>query len=121
MQTRCCGCPVEDEALIQMLAAEYLERSGFTVHVAGSAAEAMNTLGILPGGVDAVVVDMGLPDRRGDALVREMRALDEPASLDETPSAREGLELVHAFARIKAAEDRQKVIELAKRLSTDAP
>jgi signal transduction histidine kinase len=66
---------VEDEALIQMLAAEYLEGSGFTVHVAGSASEAMNTLGIVPGGVDAVVVDMGLPDRRGDALIREMRAL----------------------------------------------
>jgi PAS domain S-box-containing protein len=66
---------VEDEALIQMLAVEYLESSGFTVHVAGSASEAMNTLGMVPGGVDAVVVDMGLPDRRGDALVREMRAL----------------------------------------------
>jgi DNA-binding response OmpR family regulator len=66
---------VEDETLIQMLAAEYLEGSGFTVHVAGSASEAMNTLGIVPGGVDAVVVDMGLPDRRGDALIREMRAL----------------------------------------------
>jgi CheY-like chemotaxis protein len=66
---------VEDEALIQMLAVEYLESSGFTVHVAGSAAEAMNTLGMVPGGVDAVVVDMGLPDRRGDALVREMRSL----------------------------------------------
>jgi PAS domain S-box-containing protein len=66
---------VEDETLIQMLAAEYLEGNGFTVHVAGSASEAMNTLGIVPGGVDAVVVDMGLPDRRGDALIREMRAL----------------------------------------------
>jgi PAS domain S-box-containing protein len=66
---------VEDEALIQMLAVEYLERSGFTVHMAGSAAEAMNTLGMVPGGVDAVVVDMGLPDRRGDVLVREMRTL----------------------------------------------
>jgi CheY-like chemotaxis protein len=66
---------VEDETLIQMLAAEYLEGSGFTVHVAGSASEAMNTLGIVPGGVDAGVVDVGLPDRRGDALIREMRAL----------------------------------------------
>ena len=66
---------VEDEPLIQMLAAEYLERRGFTVHVAGSAAEAMNTLGLVPGGVDAVLVDLGLPDRRGDELVREMRSL----------------------------------------------
>ena len=29
---------------------------------------------LIPGGVDAVVIDMGLPDRKGDALVREMRA-----------------------------------------------
>jgi PAS domain S-box-containing protein len=66
---------VEDETLIQILAVEYLEGSGFTVHVAGSAAEAMNTLGKVPGGVDAAVVDMGLPDQRGEELIREMRAL----------------------------------------------
>jgi CheY-like chemotaxis protein len=65
---------VEDEALIQILAADYLETNGFTVHVAGSATEAMNALGKIPGGIDAVVVDMGLPDRRGDVLIREMRA-----------------------------------------------
>jgi PAS domain S-box-containing protein len=45
---------VEDEALIQMLAAEYLQGSGFTVHPAGTASEAMNVLGKIPGGVDAV-------------------------------------------------------------------
>jgi CheY-like chemotaxis protein len=66
---------VEDEVLSQMLAIEYLEEAGFTVDVAGSATEAINKLGLMPGGVDAVVVDIGLPDRRGDALIREMRAL----------------------------------------------
>jgi PAS domain S-box-containing protein len=66
---------VEDEALVQMLAVEYLEDAGFTVDVAGSATEAINKLGLVPGGVDAVVVDIGLPDRRGDILIREMRAL----------------------------------------------
>jgi len=66
---------VEDEPLIQMLAAEYLESNGFKVHVAASATEAMNALGKIPGGVHAVVVDMGLPDRRGDALIKEIRAL----------------------------------------------
>ena len=35
----------------------------------------MNRLGSVPGGVDAVVVDIGLPDRRGDVLVREIRAV----------------------------------------------
>ena len=66
---------VEDEALIQMLATDYLEEAGFTVETAGSATEAMNKLALMPGGVDAVVLDIGLPDRRGEALFREIRAL----------------------------------------------
>jgi CheY-like chemotaxis protein len=65
---------VEDEPLIQMLAIDYLEAAGFTVHTAGSAAEAMSSMRLVPGGVDAVIVDMGLPDRNGDQLVREIRA-----------------------------------------------
>ena len=35
----------------------------------------MNKLRLLPGGVDAVILDIGLPDRGGDALVREIRAI----------------------------------------------
>jgi PAS domain S-box-containing protein len=66
---------VEDEVMIQLLATEYLEEGGFKVDVAGSATEAMNKLGLVPGGVDAVVIDMRLPDRRGDALVAEIRAI----------------------------------------------
>jgi PAS domain S-box-containing protein len=66
---------VEDEVMIQMLAAEYLEEAGLKVEVAGSATDAMNKLRLIPGGVDAVIVDVGLPDRRGDALVREIRTM----------------------------------------------
>ena len=66
---------VEDEALIQMLAIDYLEAAGFTVDAAGSASEAMNKLALVRGGVDAAVIDIGLPDRPGDALVREIRAI----------------------------------------------
>jgi PAS domain S-box-containing protein len=66
---------VEDEVMIQLLATEYLEEGGFKVDVAGSATEAMNKLRLVPGGVDAVVIDMRLPDRRGDALVAEIRAI----------------------------------------------
>jgi CheY-like chemotaxis protein len=66
---------VEDETLIQMLAIEYLQEAGFNVDSAGSAAEAMNKLALIPGGVDAAIVDMGLPDRAGDVLVGEMRAI----------------------------------------------
>ena len=66
---------VEDEVLIQMIATEFLEDAGFTVNAAGSATEAMNKLRLLAGGVDAVILDIGLPDGRGDALVREIRAV----------------------------------------------
>ena len=41
----------------------------------GSATEALNKLRLIPGGVDAVVIDLGLPDRRGDILLREVRGL----------------------------------------------
>jgi len=66
---------VEDEPLIQMLAVEYLEEAGFKVDTAGSAAEAMNKLALMPGGFDAVVLDVGLPDRSGDTLFHEIRAV----------------------------------------------
>ena len=66
---------VEDEALIQMLATDYLEGAGFTVDAAGSATEAMNKLALFSGGVDAAVIDVGLPDRGGNVLFREIRAV----------------------------------------------
>jgi CheY-like chemotaxis protein len=66
---------VEDETLIQLLATEYLEEAGLKVDIAVSAAEALNKLHLIPGGVDAVIVDMGLPDRKGEDLVREIRSI----------------------------------------------
>ena len=66
---------VEDEVMIQMLAVQYLEERGLKVDVAGSATDALNKLRLIPGGVDAVVIDLGLPDRPGDVLVREIRSL----------------------------------------------
>lgn len=65
---------VEDEVLIQMLAVEYLEEAGIKVDTASSATEALNKLRLIPGGVDAAIIDMGLPDRRGDTLVHEIRS-----------------------------------------------
>jgi PAS domain S-box-containing protein len=66
---------VEDEALIQMLAVDYLEEAGLKVDTASSGTDALNKLRLIPGGVDVVIIDMGLPDRRGDALVSEIRSL----------------------------------------------
>ncbi len=82
---------VEDEVLVQLLAVEYLESAGYHVDTAASATEAMNKLGLTPGGVDAVIIDIGLPDRTGDALLREVRALypSLPAVLATGQSATE--------------------------------
>jgi CheY-like chemotaxis protein len=66
---------VEDETLIAMLATEFLEEVGFKVDLAGTATEAMNRLRLTATGTEAVIVDIGLPDRKGDALVREIRAI----------------------------------------------
>jgi PAS domain S-box-containing protein len=66
---------VEDEALIQMLAVDYLQDAGCRVDTAATAAEALNKLRLIPGGVDAMIIDLGLPDRRGDDLIREIRLI----------------------------------------------
>jgi signal transduction histidine kinase/DNA-binding response OmpR family regulator len=66
---------VEDEILVQMLAVEFLEEAGFKVETAGSATEALNKLRLVTGGFSGAVVDMGLPDRRGEDLLRELRVL----------------------------------------------
>jgi PAS domain S-box-containing protein len=65
---------VEDEPLIQMLAVEFLEDAGLKVDTAGTAREALNKLALISGRFAAVVVDIGLPDRAGDDLIREIRS-----------------------------------------------
>jgi CheY-like chemotaxis protein len=65
---------VEDEMLIQMLAVDQLESLGFKVETAASAAEAIRKIK-LNGDLDAAIVDIGLPDRKGDVLIGEMRAI----------------------------------------------
>jgi len=66
---------VEDEVLIQMLAIESLEELGCKAEVAGSAAEAKSKLRLMAGEVDAAIIDVGLPDAKGDVLVRVLRAI----------------------------------------------
>ncbi len=64
---------VEDEMLVRMFAVDALEDVGFHVLQAGDAAEAIAALAV-GDPVQAVIVDMGLPDRTGDQLAAEMRA-----------------------------------------------
>ena len=69
------ACCWEDEILVQMVAAEQLRGFGYRVETAGSATEAMNKVKLLGGDVGLAIVDIGLPDRKGDMLVGELRAL----------------------------------------------
>jgi PAS domain S-box-containing protein len=66
---------VEDELLIQMLAIESLEELGFKVETAGTAADARSKLRLLNGEVAATILDIGLPDAKGDVLLSELRAV----------------------------------------------
>jgi PAS domain S-box-containing protein len=66
---------VEDELAIQMLVVDTFEEAGVEVEVSTTAAEALQKLRLLRGEIDAAVIDLGLPDRRGDILATEMRSL----------------------------------------------
>ncbi|HWV40272.1 response regulator [Pseudorhodoplanes sp.] len=64
---------VEDEVLIRMLAVDMLLDLGREADEAGTAAEALELLRSADEGYALVLLDLGLPDKRGDDLVREIR------------------------------------------------
>jgi len=65
---------VEDEVLVAMVASEHLQDLGYRVETAGSATEAMNKIKLMGDQLAAAIVDIGLPDIKGDVLVAELRA-----------------------------------------------
>jgi hypothetical protein len=73
------------------------------------------------GDTHVILVDSLVLRDATDRLLARRQTIAEPPHPDDTPLTVEELELMRAFRKIKAAEDRQYVIELAKRLSTDAP
>ncbi len=64
---------VEDEVLVRMVATDQLEDLGYRVDTAGSATEAMNKVKLMEGDIALAIVDIGLPDIKGDVLVGELR------------------------------------------------
>ncbi len=60
---------VDDEPKIRGVVRAYLERDGHRVEVAATAAAALE----LVGAVDLVILDLGLPDRSGEEVAREVR------------------------------------------------
>jgi CheY-like chemotaxis protein len=67
---------VEDEVLVRMGAVDCLESIGFHVEEAGSAAEALRKMKLVKSRIIAAIIDRGLPDRRGETLVGDFRAID---------------------------------------------
>lgn len=63
---------VEDEAPIRRLLRTTLEAEGYAVHEATTAREAQTLAGNRR--VDLYLIDLGLPDRDGCALIRDLRA-----------------------------------------------
>jgi DNA-binding response OmpR family regulator len=66
---------VEDEALIAAVAADILDELGYSVVEVGSAKAAMDFAQTRIDDVQVAIVDLGLPDRKGDELVSELRAM----------------------------------------------
>lgn len=70
---------IEDEPLVAMIAEEALIALGFEARATRSGAEALEAMGDF--GPTLAVVDVGLPDIRGDELSRRLRALDANLSI----------------------------------------
>jgi CheY-like chemotaxis protein len=65
---------VEDDALMRLMVANNLEAAGFIVEEAGSGAEARQLWHV--GRYAAAMIDIGLPDCRGDQVASEFRNAD---------------------------------------------
>ena len=65
---------VEDEALIRLDISECLRDIGYEVDEAASATQAVAILKGTDAAIAGVVIDLGLPDRRGDDLAADLRA-----------------------------------------------
>ena len=63
---------IEDEARIAEILRSALSRSGFAVDAVGLCGDARAALEVNP--YDAVILDLGLPDGDGLALLKDMRA-----------------------------------------------
>lgn len=66
---------VEDEVLIRMLAVDMLAEQGFDSDEAGTAAEALAKLKTTGAEYRLIFLDIGLPDKRGDELIKDVRKL----------------------------------------------
>src|SRR5690606_27197910 len=71
----CTVLVVEDIEPVRMTLVEMLGSLGAQVLEAGTAMEAMNHMRAAGSRLDGALIDIGLPDRRGDVLAMELRAM----------------------------------------------
>jgi CheY-like chemotaxis protein len=64
---------VEDEFIVRLVLRYYLERMGLAVTEVKSGCAALQLLEEHPGSVDALLVDLGLPDMSGEELARRAK------------------------------------------------
>lgn len=64
---------VDDEALLRMAIVPSLEDAGYTVDEAGSGKKAIELFQANVAEISCAVIDVGLPDLKGDTLVAEFR------------------------------------------------
>lgn len=67
---------VEDIEPVRLVAVDMLESLGFQVIEAANATEALVQLRVAGTRIAGAVIDVGLPDRRGDVLAAELRSLN---------------------------------------------
>jgi CheY-like chemotaxis protein len=93
---------VEDEMLIRMLAIDMLEDLGFATDEAGTAAEALQKLKGSGADFALIFLDIGLPDKRGDDLIKEVRGFnpDLPLLVASGESKADLKARLHGFAPI---------------------
>jgi CheY-like chemotaxis protein len=92
-----CVLVVEDEILVRMFAVDVLEEAGFKTAQAGSGAEALKILEERRDDLCAVVIDLGLPDLRGDEIAAKIRE-QYPQLPIVIASGRSERELLEKFA-----------------------
>ena len=71
---------VEDESLVAMIAEDFLAELGFRASWVQTGGEAIAALGE-PAGIDLAIIDVGLPDMRGDDLAIQMLSLVPDVSI----------------------------------------
>ncbi len=71
---------VEDDPMIRALTAEWIEDAGYSVSEFSNGGEALRALRT-EGTCQVAVLDLSLPDMRGDDLAQELRALQPDLGL----------------------------------------